>query len=326
MIRVKSWGVHRPVPLLFRPFRQLSCIVATALMLGGQLLFAQTNLLANGGFELGDTTGWTTFGNTLTASTSPKRSGSYSRAATNRSATNHTGVINALPLVTAGKSYRFSVWVRLASGSASMSLVVARQDDNPRTITTLHTVTANTGWTELTGTFTHDPVGTATELSIYPTCANASRNLFLDDAQLVRVDNLLTNGGFELGNTSGWTAAGSTIAASTTEKRSGQYGGFVSGRTAEWHGAWLNGLQSVLTSGKTYRVSLWIKPAAGSGLEVQLTTKQTNGGVDVYGPVLQQRVCTAGEWTELSGEFTYINPGDTSALSIYVYCFDTMRR
>lgn len=165
--------------------------------------------------------------------------------------------------------------------------------------------------------FRHLPCLVAIALMLVGQLLNGQTNL---------LTNLLTNGGFELGNTSGWTAAGSTIAASTTEKRSGQYGGFVSGRTAEWHGAWLNGLQSVLTSGKTYRVSLWIKPAAGSGLEVQLTTKQTNGGVDVYGPVLQQRVCTAGEWTELSGEFTYINPGDTSALSIYVYCFDTMRR
>ena len=120
----------------------------------------------------------------------------------------------------------------------------------------------------------------------------------LGDQILNAQTNLLANGGFELGNANGWTAAGSTISASLTEKHTGQYGGAISGRTAEWHGAWLNGLQSVLTTGKTYRVSLWIKPAAGTDIEVQLTTKQTNGGVDAYGPVLQQRVCTAGEWTE----------------------------
>ena len=149
--------------------------------------------------------------------------------------------------------------------------------------------------------------------------------LMLGDQILNAQTNLLANGGFELGNANGWTAAGSTISASLTEKHTGQYGGAISGRTAEWHGAWLNGLQSVLTTGKTYRVSLWIKPAAGTDIEVQLTTKQTNGGVDAYGPVLQQRVCTAGEWTELSGGFTYTNPGNTTALSIYVYCFDTTR-
>jgi autotransporter-associated beta strand protein len=149
--------------------------------------------------------------------------------------------------------------------------------------------------------------------------------LVLGGQNLFAQTNLLANGGFELGNTSGWTAAGSEISASTTEKRRGQYGGYVSGRTAEWHGAWINGLHTVLTPGKTYRVSLWIKPAAGTDIEVQLTTKQTSGGVDAYGPVLQQRVCTAGIWSELSGGFTYINPGNTTELSIYVYCFDTTR-
>lgn len=133
--------------------------------------------------------------------------------------------------------------------------------------------------------------------------------------------NLLSNGGFESGNTSGWTAAGSSIAVSTSEKHTGNYSGRITGRKDNWHGAWLNNLQSLMTSGKTYRVSIWIKPAGSSDLRVQLTTKQTNNGADIYGPVLEERVCAVGEWSKLSGGFTFVN-SNTTALSVYLYCND----
>jgi hypothetical protein len=77
---------------------------AAALMLGAHALNAQTNLLANGGFELENTSGWTTWGSTLTASSAQKRTGSYSGAVTERTADWQTAVINALPLVSAGKT------------------------------------------------------------------------------------------------------------------------------------------------------------------------------------------------------------------------------
>ena len=299
------------------------------LLIAASTATAQTNLLSNGGFELGNASGWTSWGNTLTATTAQKRTGTYSGLTSNRHNSWEVATINALPLTTAGKTYQFSVWVKLAAGAADtpVSLNLSWTDANPRQYATLQpdtTVTAS-GWTQLSGIFTFSPTGTATELSIYLNCASVATNIYVDDALLSVTDNLLTNPGFESGNPSGWSAAGSSIAASTSEKRSGQYGGYVTGRTAEWHGAWINDLQTVLTSGKTYRVSLWIKPAAGTDITVQLTTKQTNGGSDVYGPVLQQRVCAAGEWSELSGGFTYINPGNTTALSVYLYCFDTTR-
>ncbi len=302
-------------------------VVLLAVLLLSSTAWSQSNLLANGGFELGNTSGWTTWGNTIATTTTLKRTGVYSGLVANRTADWQTVVVNALPLVTTGKTYRFSAWVRLAAGTdSSVTLWVAKTDASPRNYTSLQLVTGKAGeWTQLSGEFTYAPTGTATELSIYFQCADATRNLYVDDAEFGLVDNLLLNGGFERGNNFGWSPNGSSLTATTAEKRSGQYSGYVTGRTAEWHTAYRNGLQSVLTSGKAYRVSMWIKPAAGSDIKVELTTRQTNGGVDTYGPVLQQRVCTAGEWTELSGGFKFVNPGNTTALSIYLYCFNATR-
>ncbi len=137
--------------------------------------------------------------------------------------------------------------------------------------------------------------------------------------------NLLSNAGFEGRDIDEWSAVGSSLTATTAEKRTGKYSGLVSGRTAEWNGPWLKGLQDILTSGTSYRASIWIKPAPGPDITVQLTTKQTRGGEDSYGPILQQKVCAAGEWTELSGGFLYTDSGDTTEMSLYVFCLDPTR-
>ncbi len=285
------------------------------------------NLLTNPGFEgtgTGSITGWNAGGGTISASAAQKRSGSYSGLDANRTATWNSIYRNLLPLVSPGKSYRYSVWVRLGTGAAAnTSLVIAKTDANPRSYTTLQSALASsTGWTQLSGVFTYSPGGTATELIAYVDCATATRDVYMDDASFELMDNVLVNGDFEKGTTESWSGAGSaSVAINTAEKHSGTYSGFVSGRTDNWHGAWINNLRTTLVSGKTYRVSVWVKPAGNADLKVQLTTKQTNDGADAYGPLLQERVCAAGEWSELSGGFKYVS-NNTSALSVYLYCND----
>lgn len=297
------------------------------LLLTSPLASAETNLLPNGGFELGNASGWTTWGSTIAATNTLKRTGNYAGLVTNRTADWQTAVVNALPLVTPGKTYRFSAWLQLAPGADSnLSLVVATTDGTGRKFTTLQTVPGKSGsWTKVSGEFLYAPSGPSTELSIYFACADAVRNLYIDDAELVLVNNVLSNPGFERGNVDGWTAVGCSLTATTAEKHSGDYSALVSGRTAAWNGPWRTGLQTVLTSGKSYRASVWIKPSPGPDITVQLTTKQTSGGVDSYGPVLQQKVCSAGEWTELSGGFLFLNPGNTTDMNLYIYCVDPTR-
>lgn len=302
-------------------------ITLLALLIGTFTVSAQTNLLPNGGFESGNTSGWTTWGSSVAADSAVKRTGSFSGRVFNRTADWQTVVVNALPLVAAGNVYRFSAWVRLSPGAdSSISLVTALTDGSGRNFATLQSAVGKAGeWTQLSGEFRWTPNGTATELSIYFSCADATRVLYVDDAELVLSENLLPNPGFERGTTDEWSAAGGTISASTADKRSGQFSGFMSGRSADWHGARINGLQTKLVSGKTYRASVWIKPTAGSDITVQLTTYQNNGENETFGPVLQQRVCSPGEWSELSGGFTFVNPGATTEFSLYLWIQDPTR-
>lgn len=303
-------------------FTALSCLFLAAATVG-----SAQNLLTNPSFEgtgTGSTAGWNAGGGTISASAAQQRSGFYSGLDANRTATWNSIYRNLLPLVSPGKSYRYSVWVRLGVGAAATTnLVIAKTDGNPRSYTTLQAASAtSTGWIQLAGVFTYAPTGTATELIAYVDCAAATRDVYMDDASFELMDNVLVNGDFEKGTTESWSGAGSaSIGINTGEKHGGTYSGYVSGRTDNWHGAWLNGLRTTLVSGKTYRVSLWVKPAGNSALKVQLTTKQTNGGTDSYGPLLQERVCASGEWSELSGGFKYIN-NNTTALSFYLYCND----
>ena len=287
------------------------------------------NLLTNSGFETGNNTGWTTWGSTLTATNAVKRSGVYSGKITNRTANWQTAVVNALPLVTSGKTYRFSAWLRLEAGADSpITLWVVTKDgsgSNP-IYTSLNSASGRAGeWTQLSGEFRFAPTGQATQLDIYFQCADPTRILYVDDAELVVSENVLVNGDLERGNTDSWSGAGGTIVVNSSEKHSGSYSGYVSGRNDNWHGTWINNLQNVLTSGKTYKISMWVKPAGSAAIKMQLTTKQTNvvNGTpkDDYGPFLQERTCAPGEWSELSGGFKYVN-NNTSGLSVYLYCND----
>ena len=312
-----------PHPCL-RRFRLLA-LPLILLGIGGHT-HAQSNLLSNGGFESGNTTGWVTWGSTLTASATAARTGSFGGLVTNRNFDWRTAVINALPLVTAGKTYQFSAWVRLGSPgtTSSVAVIVAQHDTNPRSFLGIASGTANsTGWTELRGEFTYSPAGTATELSIYFQCADLTSPLHIDDAVLILSDNTWLNGGFERGNTEGWNPVGCSLAASASDKRSGQFSGYVTGRTLEWHAAWKD-LLPLVTSGKSYRITTWVKPDAGSDVTIQLLMKQTDGGIDTY-TALQQVVCPAGQWTELSGGFKFTNPGNTTGLNLYLYCLDKTR-
>lgn len=287
---------------------------------------AATNLLPNGGFELGNTTGWMVWGSTLAANAGAARTGNFGGLVTGRSFDWQTAVINALPLVQPGKTYQFSVWVRLGTPGATspVSVIVAQTDANPRGFLGIATGTANaTGWTELRGEFTYLPTGTASELSIYLQCADTTSPLHIDDASLVLSDNTWLNNGFERGTNEGWTPVGCSLAASSTDKRSGQFSGYVTGRTLEWHAAWKD-LLPLVTSGKSYRITTWVKPDDGLDVTIQLLVKQTDGGVDTY-TFLQQVVCPAGRWTELSGGFKFTNPGNTTGLSVYLYCLDPTR-
>ena len=60
---------------------------------------------------------------------------------------------------------------------------------------------------------------------------------FVLPAGMALAQNLVTNPGFEAGDTTGWFAFGPpTISAQTNQVHSGKYAGLVTNRTATWNG------------------------------------------------------------------------------------------
>ena len=129
--------------------------------------------------------------------------------------------------------------------------------------------------------------------------------------------NLLTNPGFETGNTTGWFPFGSpTLTAESSVVHSGTYACAVTTRTATYMGA-AQSLVGLLQSGQTYSVSAWVMLDGGSSQTMQLTLQDTVGGNTTYTEIASGTV-TASGWTQLSGTYIYNGSGSDSALNFYI--------
>ena len=96
-------------------------------------------------------------------------------------------------------------------------------------------------------------------------------------AGLAAAQNLVTNPGFETGDTSGWFAFGTpTIAAETSQVHSGTYAALVSNRSATYMGI-AQSFVGVLQSGQNYNVSAWVSLVSGANQTMHLTMQKTDG-------------------------------------------------
>jgi glucuronoarabinoxylan endo-1,4-beta-xylanase len=129
--------------------------------------------------------------------------------------------------------------------------------------------------------------------------------------------NLVTNPGFETGDTSGWTIQGPcTLSVETSQVHSGTYACLVTNRTQTYSGI-AQSLLGKLQSGQSYNVLAWVQLASGGGQTIQVTVVKTDGSGTSY---VQPAVgyATTNGWTQLSGQYTYNPSGSVSALAFYV--------
>jgi len=133
---------------------------------------------------------------------------------------------------------------------------------------------------------------------------------------LGRAQNLVTNPGFETGNTTGWFAFGPpTISIETSQIHSGAYACLVTNRTATWNGI-AQSFVGVLQSGQTYDVSAWVRLVGNGSETIQLTMQRTDGSGTSYAAIASGSVSSSG-WTQLSGQYTHNPSGAVSALNFY---------
>lgn len=127
--------------------------------------------------------------------------------------------------------------------------------------------------------------------------------------------NLLTNPGFEAGDTSGWTARSCTIAATTTNPHSGSYKARVYNRTATWQGIQQD-IMGLISDGQSGTISGWVRLGNASSDSVAITVKQTDDSGTSYHAIKW----TTGRdefWTYLSGPFTLDVNGTLTELALY---------
>jgi glucuronoarabinoxylan endo-1,4-beta-xylanase len=139
---------------------------------------------------------------------------------------------------------------------------------------------------------------------------------FVLQAGMAAAQNLVTNPGFETGNTSGWFAFGSpTLTVETSQVHSGTYACLVANRTATYMGI-AQSFVGVLQSGQTYNVSAWVRLVSGGNQTMQLTMQKTDGSGTSYAAIASGSVSSSG-WTQLYGQYTYNPSGTVSALNWY---------
>jgi endo-1,4-beta-xylanase len=165
---------HAPAVMALVAALLLACLLSSA---------SAQNLLQNPGFESG-TTGWSGYGSvTLTASTAQAHSGSRSAYVRNRTAAWNGVAQSVLGVLQPGQTYRMSAWVRLAqAGSEPVKLTLQRTDASGSTWNTVANGTAtSTGWTQLSGGYTHSITSAPNSLLLYLEGPAAGVEFYADD-------------------------------------------------------------------------------------------------------------------------------------------------
>jgi glucuronoarabinoxylan endo-1,4-beta-xylanase len=134
---------------------------------------------------------------------------------------------------------------------------------------------------------------------------------------IAAAQNLVTNPGFETGDTSGWFGFGSTttLTAETSVVHTGSYAALVSNRTATYMGI-AQSFQGVLQSGTTYSISAWLQLAKGPSQTMYLTMQQEDGAGVAYNNIATGTIAT-NVWTLISGQFTFNYSGTLTSLVLY---------
>lgn len=146
------------------------------------------NLLLNGDFEFGSTTGWQGLASaSVSLVTDTVYSGSYAGRVSARADTWDGIAQNLTPSAVDGAIYLASAWVRLENAaSATMNMTMRTMDQSGTHYDTVASVTATDGaWVQLTGTFSLDYTGTLEDWTVYFEGPDASISYFIDEVSVV---------------------------------------------------------------------------------------------------------------------------------------------
>lgn len=146
------------------------------------------NLFQGSSFEGSTTEGWYARGTaTIALSTEQARTGSKSLLVSNRSASWHGVEYDVRDVVTAGASYRVTVWGRLTSGTNTLILTRELQGcsgEDQFVRLEEETGASASAWVELSGTLLVPVSCSPSKLAVYVESPDKSLSYYIDDVRL----------------------------------------------------------------------------------------------------------------------------------------------
>jgi endo-1,4-beta-xylanase len=281
---------------------------------------AATTVISSVDFDDGSTGAWTQSGGDASTLSVVDLDGDKVLQVANRSA-DYVGLQSPTGLFEPGKTYDFSMRVRLADGTpATQARFVMKPD---YTWIGNGSVTAG-AWTTLTGSFTADAAADPAALQAYIGTGDtgAPYTYFVDDI-LVTTEGATTPPGttvvssvdFQDSTTGTWTQSGGDASTLSIVDLDGGKVLLVANRSADYVG--LQSPTGLFEPGKTYTLSMRVRLADGTpATQARFVMKPAYtwiGNGDV----------TAGAWTTLSGDITIDAAADPSTLQVYIGTGDT---
>ena len=242
--------------------------------------------VANGDFETGDLSGWTS--HQSTAISTDAHSGSY--AANLKGNGGWGGMLNQDVPVEVGKSYEISLWMKTNANGVNVQI----KDGGTSGTNLASKWFTTTEWTELVW-----EVIPTTDVICFNFCGGGNgtaEDVLVDDITVTELkdpsfDGYIYNGDFETGKVSPWTVYSGT-AVSADAAKDGDYGLYIKNPTGGWGGtAYQNFTTEV---GKTYVVMMDAK-ALSNGQNIQIKDNGTTKASKWF---------TGTSWTTLSFEYT----------------------
>ena len=260
------------------------------------------NLVVNGDFELGSTSGWSVHNGTA-VSADAAMNGDYGLHCLG---TNWAGIANQTMTVTNGQAYKFSFWYYINSTDGT--------GFNYKLVGTSSGTSYDAYWPNTAGVWTKvefeflatDDSAVLFNLSGYN--GSSSPDFYIDDVCLVEVktpsnDGYIVNGDFEVGTLTGWTTYQDTVVVSGDAAYEGDYG-----LIAEGNGGWGGLLSQEFTvkENTDYTLKYTIK-CVQQGLNVQV--KASDGSTNLF--YKYHAVSSNPDWTKV--EVTFNSGENTTA-------------
>jgi len=131
-------------------------------------------------------------------------------------------------------------------------------------------------------------------------------------------DNLLFNPGLETGTTAGWDDFGGTLSTETATVYDGTYAGRLSSRANVWD-SFSRSVVGVMSTGETYRVSIWARLGSGSDQPARFRLRITDGTPATTRYLeIDTKTLTSTNWTLLQGNVTYAYTPPLDSALLYI--------